>query len=178
NTPHNLQLDDYIFDVYNAQGIWYLTGMVVDGTPYPISYQDAYQTTITFSKDGNFYSQICGEIVSKAAFTNGGNGDFYILCENLTFTSGNCQNPDLTVIEQQYYNFLQDLANGNIATFQTYIASFGNSCSEINGIDLYDPATNTWVFLADCVESLSTNSFNQQTITFYPNPVSETLYIT
>lgn len=177
NTPHYLQTDHYIFDVYNNDGVWHLTGIVVDETPYPISYDTAHQTSITFSRNGNFHSQICGEIVSKAAFISDENEKFYILCENLDFTPGNCQNTNLTDTEQQYYNFLQSLANGSIATFQTYIADFGDSCSEVNGIDLYDPATNTWVFLADCVDYLSIDSFDQKFITIYPNPTSETLYI-
>jgi hypothetical protein len=185
NTPHDLQADYYIFgDDPPFQTHWYLAGMYVNWVPVQIPYSIAQQTSITFLKDGSFHSQICGEIVSKAAFINDdgggsfGSGEFYILCEELTFTPGNCQNTTITDIEQHYYNFLQNLANGNIAVYQRGHADFADFCGSIEIIELYDPAPNTYVYFVDCLEPLSINTFNQQSsLIIYPNPTNDSLTI-
>lgn len=184
NLPHDLQVDFTIFgDEPPFQTQWHLIGVVIEGTSYPVSYETAYQTTVTFSKDGSFHSQLCGEIVSKAAFVNDdgggpfGAGEFYILCENLTLIPGDCEGTSLTEIEQHFYNFLQNLANGNTAVYQRGHADFADFCGSIEMIDFYDAATNSRVYLVDCIEPLSTNSFNQNPIVFYPNPVYDIISI-
>lgn len=182
--PHNLQVDYYIFgDEPPFQTQWYLTGVIIDGILQFLPYETALQTVITFSRDGSFHSRLCGEIVSKITFVNDdgggsfGTGEFYILCEDLTFTPGNCEDSSLTEIEQHYYNFLQNLANGNTVVYQRGHADFADFCGSIEMIDFYDPATNSWFFLADCIEPLSTNSYSRDSIVFYPNPVDDILTI-
>ncbi|PKP26107.1 MAG: hypothetical protein CVU03_05380 [Bacteroidetes bacterium HGW-Bacteroidetes-2] len=180
NSPHDPQVDYYIFSEYTT---WYLTGIIIDGTSHQISYETASQTAVTFSIDGSFNSQICGEIISKAAFINDdgggafGSGNFYIPCENIIFIPGDCDDNSLTTIEQHYYSFLQNLVNGNIAIYQRGHADFSDVCGSIEIIELYDSETNSWVFLADCVEPLSTNTFIQNSVVLYPNPVNDILFI-
>lgn len=180
NMPQDLLVDFYIFEETTT---WFLTGIIMNGSSHPISYETASQTSATFSIDGNFNSLICGEFSAKSAFINddGGNefgsGDFYIPCEDFTFTSGNCSDSDLIALEQHYLAFLQNLAFGNVAQYQRGHVDFTDICGVIEFIEIFDPTTNSYLFFSDCLEPLSIETFDRNFLTIFPNPVQETLHI-
>ena len=177
NTPHSIDTDEYIFDIYN--GHWFLQSLSNEDVPYTIPYNIAEEIEISFDTDGAFKSVICGEINSKVIF-NGDDfqGDFYIPCGNLTFISGECNNQEFIDIEQDLYVILEKIAEGQTFTFQRFHADFGEgNCETTEIVEIYDATRDFGFTLVDCLEPLSVENFNKPSVSIYPNPVKDKLIL-
>ncbi|WP_158548343.1 T9SS type A sorting domain-containing protein [Marixanthomonas ophiurae] len=177
NSPHNTDADGYIFE--DGLGYWYLQDLTNEGTFYTLPYNIAKETEISFNTDGSFKSIICGEINSKVVFNGDYNeGDFYISCESLTLTSGNCGNQDSMDVEQDFYAILEDLATSDDFTFQRWFSEFGDDpCDYANVLEIYNPSRDIGFTLIDCVEHLSLENYSKKMFSIYPNPVKNKLII-
>ena len=176
NTPHSIDTDGYIFENYLDH--WHLTGLSEKGTSYSVPYSIAKETEITFQTDGSFNSIVCGEVNSTVVF-NGDEffGDFHILCDDFSLTSGECDNQEMSDIEQAYNTILQNFANSNAVTFERYHADFVEICEIVEVIYIYDSITNSSIELVDCIGYLSTENFNELSFSIYPNPVQDKLIL-
>jgi len=177
NTPHDIETDQFIFDA--IPGHWFLDYLSNEGESYRVPYDIAKETEISFNTDGSFKSIICGEINSKVVFNDGEHeGDFYIPCENLTLTVGECNNQEFIDVEQDLYAILEKIAEGETLTFFRYHADFGEgNCDITEIIEIYNSTRDLGFTLVDCLEPLSVESFNKPLIFIYPNPVQDRLIL-
>lgn len=177
DTPHDIDINGYIFDIYN--GHWFLESLSNEDLFYRIPYDIAKETEISFDRDGVLKSIICGEINSKVIF-NGGEyeGEFYIPCNNLTLPSGDCNNQDFIDLEQDFYTILEKITEGETLHFQRYHADFGEGNCEITEIlEIYNSTRDLGFTLVDCLEPLSIENFNESLVSLYPNPVQDKLIL-
>jgi hypothetical protein len=175
NTPSEINIPYWGHEPPNH--IWSLAEVHYQGETFELPYGAALTTTDVY--EGTFTISLCGEIFTAINFTEYLDveefmGPCFISCGILENTSGVCEPVEgidesyLEGFKQSAFNFLNDNSNQTM----DYKFTFGSARKLV----IEDFSQNKLIFYSND-SYMNTADFDLLKVNVYPNPVSETLYI-
>ncbi len=174
NSPHQNKASKLFHETYGIE--WHLTSMEVNGTFTSMTPNSEFgEITAKFNYDGSFETQVCDQL--SGGFTLGEGDsfhDFVINCSDLTIGNSDCNDPQNTSIQNNYFNFFSNHSDEILELTFVQIDYWDPIPCEAEVFTLTS-ASGDYLEFSTC-SLLNINEKQQTPITLYPNPTKNYLY--